>query len=67
MTEWINPAHKKAVSAYRDVVEAGGHPRPPRSTWGRRPARRCPGGVVVVDRTTGTPYTLPCLCPDRLQ
>lgn len=65
MTEWTNPAHTQAVSAYREIVKAGGHPRPPRSKWRRHPARRCSGGVVVVDQATGKPYTLPCACPDR--
>lgn len=62
MTEWINPALAQAVTTYRAVVEASGHPRPPRSKWGRRPARRCSGGVVMVESSNGTTYTLPCPC-----
>ncbi len=63
MSEWTNPRYAATVRAYREARAAEGHPRPPRSRWGRRRVRRCAGCVMVVDPATGIPFTLPCGCP----
>ncbi|MFI0716758.1 hypothetical protein ACH4SK_40550 [Streptomyces inhibens] len=65
MSEWISPQHAATANAYRKTVDAGSHPRPPRSKWGKHRQRRCSGCVMVVDTVTGTPYTVACACPSR--
>ncbi|MFJ5595683.1 hypothetical protein ACIQCG_38840 [Streptomyces noursei] len=66
MTDWTDPRHAATIAAYQDAVATGAHPRQPRGHWARlfgQRARRCRGGVMVVDPATGTNYTAPCACP----